>query len=81
MRGAVEPIEKFVNAFCEAVPDARALVSHGDRQLPIAPDLDGERLERTLGPMPRTPLREGIAETYRRFTALRDRGQLDLTDL
>ncbi len=81
MRGAVEPIERFVSEFCEAVPEARALVSHGDRQLPIAPDLDDERLESRLGPMPRTSLREGIAETYRRFIALRDRGELDLSDL
>jgi nucleoside-diphosphate-sugar epimerase len=72
LRGAVEPIEAFVGALCEAVPDARALVTHGDRQLPIAPDLDGSRLEQRLGPIPRTPLREGIAETYRRFVALRD---------
>ena len=28
-----------------------------------------------------TPLREGIAETYRRFVALRDQGRLDLSDL
>ena len=27
-----------------------------------------------LGPIPRTPLRDGIAETFRRFVALRDRG-------
>ena len=74
LRGAVEPIERFVSAFCEAVPEARTLVSHGDRQLPIAPDLDDSRLEATLGPIPRTSLRDGIAETYRRFVALRDRG-------
>ncbi len=75
LRGAVEPIERFVSAFCEAVPAARSLVSHGDRQLPIAPSLDDSRLESTLGPIPRTPLRDGIAETYRRFVALRDRGR------
>jgi nucleoside-diphosphate-sugar epimerase len=81
MRGAVEPIERFVSAFCEAVPEARKLVSHGDRQLPIAPDLDDERLQRALGPIPRTSLLGGITETFRRFTALRDRGKLDLSDL
>jgi nucleoside-diphosphate-sugar epimerase len=81
LRGAVEPIEAFLDAFCEAVPAARTLVSHGDRQLPIAPDLDGRRLESRLGPIPRTPLRDGIADTYRRFVALRDRGRLDASDL
>jgi nucleoside-diphosphate-sugar epimerase len=81
LRGAVEPIERFVSAFGDAVPEARDLVSHGDRQLPIAPDLDDARLKRALGPIPRTSLVDGISETYRRFTALRDRGKLDLSDL
>jgi nucleoside-diphosphate-sugar epimerase len=81
LRGAVEPIERFVAALCEVVPDARPLLSHGDRQLPIAPSLDDSRLESALGPIPRTSLRDGIAETFRRFTILRDRGELDLSDL
>jgi nucleoside-diphosphate-sugar epimerase len=81
MRGAVEPIERFVSALALAVPEARTLVTHGDRQLPIAPDLDDERLSRTLGPIPRTSLVDGITETYRRFSALSDRGKLDLSDL
>ena len=33
------------------------------------------------GPLPRTTLREGIADTYRRFSALRAEGRLDLSDL
>ena len=65
----------------EVAPAAAELVTHGDRQLPIAPDLDDSRLEARLGPIPRTPLRDGIAETYRRFVALSDEGRLDLSDL
>jgi nucleoside-diphosphate-sugar epimerase len=80
LRGAVEPIEAFVNAFCETVPEARDLVTHADRQLPIAPDLDDSRLQERLGPIPRTPLRDGIAETYRRFVALHRDGRLDESD-
>jgi len=81
LRGAVEPIERFVSVFGEVVPEARALVTHGDRQLPIAPELDDQRLQQRLGPIPRTPLDEGILETYRRFVALRDQGRLDESDL
>jgi nucleoside-diphosphate-sugar epimerase len=81
LRGAVAPIETFVAALCEAAPAARALVTHGDRQLPIAPDLDDHRLEERLGPIPRTPLREGIFDTFRRFVELRDQGKLDGSDL
>ena len=79
--GAVETIESFVSTLVDIAPEARELVTHGDRQLPIAADLDDSRLRRSLGPIPTTPLREGIAETYRRFCALRDQGGLDLSDL
>ena len=66
---------------CEVAPEARSLVTHGDRQLPIAADLDDSRLESRLGPIPRTPLREGIADTFHRFVELRDQGRLDDSDL
>ncbi len=67
VRGAVVPIETFVNTLESVVPEAQGLVTHGDRQLPIAPDLDDSRLEAQFGPLPRTPLADGILETYRRF--------------
>ncbi len=81
LSGAVEPIERFVNALTAACPEARQLVTHGDRQLPIAPDLDDSRLQATLGPIARTSLEQGVAETYQRFAMLRERGMLDLSDL
>ncbi len=81
VRGAVAPIETFVATLRDVALEAADLVTHGDRQLPIAPDLDDSRLEAKLGPLPRTPLRDGIAETHRRFAALRDQGRLDLSDL
>jgi len=81
VRGAVVPMEEFVAELMAVAPEARGLVSHGDRQLPIAPDLDDSRLEARLGPLPRTPLAAGIAETYSRFVALWKAGKLDLSDL
>jgi nucleoside-diphosphate-sugar epimerase len=81
VRGTVAPIETFVATLRNVAPEAAPLVSHGDRQLPIAFDLDDSRLEARFGPLPRTPLRDGIAETYRRFVRLREEGRLDLADL
>jgi nucleoside-diphosphate-sugar epimerase len=81
IRGAVVPIEVFVAALVAVATEAAGLVAHGDRQLPIAPDLDDSRLEARLGPLPRTTLAVGIAETYRRFAALHAEGRLDLSDL
>jgi nucleoside-diphosphate-sugar epimerase len=81
VRGSVETIDGFLEALCSVVPQARTLISHGDRQLPIAPDLDDSRLQSQLGPLPRTALRDGIADTYARFVRLRTEGRLDDTDL
>lgn len=81
VRGAVEPIESFVSILRAIAPEASRLITHGDRQLPIAFDLDDSRLDAQFGPIPRTSLRDGIAETYRRFVALQAEGRLDLSDL
>ena len=81
IRGTVVPIETFVATLAQVAPAAAGLITHGDRVLPIAPDLDDTRLSAALGPIPLTPLRDGIAETYERFVKLRENGQLDLSDL
>ncbi len=62
VRGAVVPMGEFVATLREA--SGLDLVTHGDRQLPIAPDLDDSRLQERLGPIPATPLAEGVADTF-----------------
>jgi nucleoside-diphosphate-sugar epimerase len=79
VRGSVVPMSTFVESLRKA--SGLDQVTHGDRQLPIAPDLDDSRLEARLGPFRRTTLDDGVAETYRRFVELRARGRLDLSDL
>ena len=81
VRGAVVPIETFVSLLREVAPGSAELISHGVRQLPIAFDLDDVRLDAQFGPIPHTPLRDGIAETYRRFVSLKAEGRLDVSDL
>jgi nucleoside-diphosphate-sugar epimerase len=81
LRGAVEPIEAFVAALGDVAPASKTLITHGERQLPIAFDLDDSRLQKQLGPVKCTSLHEGISDTYRRFLELRDQGRLDLSDL
>lgn len=81
VRGAVVPIEEFVATVKRIVPEAEGRLSHGDRQLPIAPDLDGSGLEGAFGPLPQTSLDEGVRDTYERFVGLREQGRLDLSDL
>src|SRR5262245_54361351 len=70
VRGRVTSIEEFAATLRAVAPEAGRLVTHGTRQLPIAPDLDDARLEADFGPLPRTSLEAGVAETYHRFLAL-----------
>jgi nucleoside-diphosphate-sugar epimerase len=79
VRGSVVTMETFLESLRKV--SGIDQVAHGDRRLPIAPDLDDSRLEARLGPFPRTTLDDGIAETYRRFVELREQGRLDLSDL
>jgi nucleoside-diphosphate-sugar epimerase len=81
IRGDVVAIEEFAATLRSVATEAAGLVTHGDRQLPIAPSLDDSRLEARLGPLPRTKLDDGIAETYHRFQQLSREGRLDLGDL
>ncbi len=81
VRGTVATIEEFAASLRQAAPEAAALITHGDRQLPIAPDLDDSRLAAAFGPLPRTSLADGVAETYQRFRTILARGAIDLAQL
>lgn len=81
LRGRVTYISDFVTALEEAMPEVKGLVTHGERQLPVAPSLDDSRLQKILGPLPPTPLVDGIRWTGNRFRELQAEGRLDLSDL
>ena len=75
------PIETFVATLAEVAPGSAGPVTHGDRVLPIAPDLDDSRLDARLGPIPRTPLQRRHRRDLRAVRQLREEGRLDLSDL
>ncbi|MBI1915915.1 MAG: NAD(P)-dependent oxidoreductase [Planctomycetes bacterium] len=81
LRGDVVDLAAFHRALCEVDPAAGRLVTFGQRQIAIAYDLDDTALQKDLGPLPRTPLVEGIRQTYRLFEQLHAEGRLDTTDL
>ena len=58
-----------------------AVFSFGEKQIPIAYDLDDCALQRDLGPMPLTPLEDGIRQTLEQFRKLQAEGRLDTADL
>jgi nucleoside-diphosphate-sugar epimerase len=81
LRGHVVDLPAFHRALCEVEWAAKDLITFGDRQIAIAYDLDESALQRDIGPMPRTDLREGIRSTLEQFRRLRDRRMLDTYDL
>jgi nucleoside-diphosphate-sugar epimerase len=81
LRGHVVDLPVFHRALCEVELAAAELITFGDRQIPIAYDLDDFALQRDLGPMPRTPLAEGIQKTLEMFRRLHIEGRLDTADL
>jgi UDP-glucose 4-epimerase len=81
LRGAVVDIQTFHKALCTVEPAARQLVTHGDRQLAIAYDLDDSALLKDIGPLPKTRLEDGIRQTLELFRALAKEGRLDTSDL
>jgi nucleoside-diphosphate-sugar epimerase len=81
LRGHVVDMPALHRAMCEVDPAAAKLITFGERQIAIAYDLDDRALQRDLGPMPRTPLKEGIRQTLEMFRKLQAEGRLDTADL
>jgi nucleoside-diphosphate-sugar epimerase len=81
VRGHVVDLPAFHRALCDVEPKAKELITHGERQIAIAYDLDDRALQRDLGPMPCRPLTEGIRNTLEQFRGLHTKGMLDTYDL
>ena len=81
LRGAVVTLADFHQALIRVLPAAEKLVTIGTSQIAIMHDLSDEGLQRDLGPMPKTPLEDGIRETVAIFEKLHEAGRLDTADL
>jgi nucleoside-diphosphate-sugar epimerase len=81
LRGDVVDLPTFHCTLCQADPRAAQLITYGERQIAIAYDLDDTALQCDLGPLPRTPLVEGVRRTLKHFKQLQAAGKLDTADL
>src|SRR6266436_3342989 len=77
LRGHVVDLPTFHETLCAVAHEAKELVTFGDRQIAIAYDLDDSSLRQDLGPMPLTPLEDGIRRTLDQFRKLKGEGRLD----
>lgn len=74
----VDRIARIINR--QSATD-RELVTFGGPPIPIAPAMNDAAIRRVFGALPATPLETGMRETMQRFTALRDAGRLDISDI
>ncbi|MCS6850047.1 MAG: NAD(P)-dependent oxidoreductase [Gemmataceae bacterium] len=81
LRGDVVDLATFHRALVDVEPSAAERITYGERQIAIAYNLDDSALQRDLGPLPKTPLREGIRQTLDHFRRLHAEGRLDTADL
>ena len=75
----VERIAKFINS--QVAQTNGDLITFGGPPIPIAAAMDDAAIRRVVNGLPSTPLEVGVHETMERFTALRDAGRLDTSDL
>ncbi len=81
LRGAVVNMDQFLEAVARVEPSSKKLLSYQGGQLPIAWDLSDAGIQADYGPIPITPLDEGIAKTLGAFRQLEAEGRLDKNDL
>ncbi|HET9180382.1 MAG TPA: NAD(P)-dependent oxidoreductase [Terriglobia bacterium] len=81
LRGAVMHMDEFLATLNRLLPQSRELIRAEGKSIPIAFDFDDSALQRDIDKAPPTPLEEGIRETAEIFERLRNKGELDLSDL
>ncbi|MNL56163.1 hypothetical protein D3C87_1796380 [compost metagenome] len=67
MRGSVADMGEVVETIESVIPEARGTITFAGPSLGLPEDYDATALEKVIGPLPRTPLREAVGETFRLF--------------
>ncbi len=67
MRGVVADMRDVVETIESMVPRVRGSITCAGPSLELPDDYDAAALEQVIGPLPRTPLREAVAETLALF--------------
>jgi UDP-glucuronate 4-epimerase len=71
------PVASIVELLAELAPASRGRITSSDRILPFPAAFDGAPIEAALGPLPLTPLEEGVERTVATYRAAMSRGLLD----
>jgi len=75
--GAPVSVAEILRLIEMTAPDSAGLLTAADNQLPFPYDFEDAGLQAAIGPVPRTPLAEGVAATVARFRELAQAGLVD----
>lgn len=67
LHGSVAHMSELVAAIEAAVPDARGQITFDEPGFPSPEEFDADALSKFIGPLPHTPLQEGVAATVALF--------------
>jgi nucleoside-diphosphate-sugar epimerase len=82
LHGEVASVAEVVELIRERTHGGRGLVTYdAGTEVPVAGAYDDAALQRDLGPLPRTSLRDGVSRTMERFERLLLEGRLDVREL
>jgi nucleoside-diphosphate-sugar epimerase len=77
LRGSVARMEEIVAAIEAVEPSARGQITISGAPLPFPEELDDAELRAALGPLPYTPLEQGVAQSIARFKDAIASGRMD----
>ena len=75
-RGSVAHMREVVAAIEAAAPEMRGKITFEEKPLPLPEEMDSAPLARVIGPLPHTPLADGVAETIACFRELVTAGRM-----
>lgn len=71
LAGDIVDMQDFIATLNSIQPGASELITSSGPQVPVAFKMDDSLLQKTVGEMPKTPLKDGIASTLEGFRRLR----------
>jgi nucleoside-diphosphate-sugar epimerase len=81
LHGETISISEVVTEIERAWPPAAGTITWEEMPLAIPAEMDDQAIQSALGPLPATPLVEGVGATIEGFAQLQREGRLDTNDL
>ena len=81
VHGTAAHMPEVVAAIEAAAPNMAGKITFEPKDLALPGEVDGAPLANVIGPLPRTPLAQGVAETMTRFRELTAAGALTAADM